>query len=60
MQQTPDLHPALNYSSPTDLTHIFKSGYYSAIVKIFNAAVGKIFKTWYDNNMLDMTLVFLF
>jgi len=28
-----------------------------AIVKIFNAAIGKIFKTWYDNNMLDMTLV---
>ncbi len=23
MQQTPDLHPALNYTSPTDLTHIF-------------------------------------
>jgi len=28
-----------------------------AIVKIFNAAIGKIFKTWYDNNMLDMTLI---
>ncbi len=28
-----------------------------AIVKIFNAAIGKIFKTWYDNNMLDMTLM---
>ncbi len=27
-----------------------------AIVKIFNAAIDKIFKTWYDNNMLDMTL----
>ncbi len=23
MQQTPDLHPALNYTSPTDLMHIF-------------------------------------
>ncbi len=23
MQQTPDLHPELNYTSPTDLTHIF-------------------------------------
>jgi hypothetical protein len=32
MQQTPDLHPVLNDTSPTDLTHIFLKAIALAII----------------------------
>jgi hypothetical protein len=30
------------------------------MVKFFNEAIDKIIKAWYDNNMLDWTLVVFF